>query len=335
MTDQHARTFLCTIGDCNGIGAEVLIRAIHAYQHPIMQDNTTHVLPATFAIITHPRTWHEYMSQCGLTQIAQECRYTLLPCEHYAPVQFGQETYDAGKLAGEALGVSADLLLRARADAVITMPVSKHVLHKAGYNVPGQTEFYGQKAGVAEPLMMLMAGHIRVALVTIHIPLHRVAEQITAPLIVHRLRQLHQSLQNDFGCTIPRIAVLGLNPHAGEQGAIGTEEQTIIEPAIAQARSEGIHAEGAFPADGFFAKKNYKNFDGVLAMYHDQGLIPIKMLAGGHGVNFTAGLPFVRTSPDHGTAFDIAGKQSADPSAVLEAIHTAQSIAEHRGHRYS
>jgi 4-hydroxythreonine-4-phosphate dehydrogenase len=204
------------------------------------------------------------------------------------------------------------------------------VLHKAGYNVPGQTEFYGQKAGVAEPLMILLAGDIRVALATIHIPLHRVSEQITEYLLLHRLRQLHYSLQNDFGCTLPRIAVLGVNPHAGEQGAIGTEEQTILQPALAQAQSEGIRAEGAFPADGFFAKKQYQKFDGILAMYHDQGLIPIKMLAEGHGVNFTAGLPFVRTSPDHGTAFDIAGTQSADPSAVVQAIHAAESIAHAR-----
>ncbi len=324
---QHQHTLLCTIGDCNGIGIEVLIRAIHRYQHD-------HTIPqhSMFMILTHPRTWHEYLEASQLSELAKQCRYTILPCASYTPITFGHAVREAGILAGEALTLSADMLLRGQGDAVVTMPVSKYVLHQAGYTVPGQTELFGQKAGVAEPLMILTANTVRVALTTIHIPLHCVTTEITIPRIVHRLHQLHTSLRMDFNCVTPRIAVLGVNPHAGEQGALGTEEQITLLPAIEQARSMGIAVEGAFPADGFFAKKQYEHFDGILAMYHDQGLIPIKMLANGYGVNYTAGLPFVRTSPDHGTAFDIAGKQCADSSAVLEAIRTAEDIINNRKH---
>jgi 4-hydroxythreonine-4-phosphate dehydrogenase len=321
-SEQH---ILCTIGDCNGIGAEVLIRALYAFQQ-----TDARTMRCRWSVITHPTTWQEYMNQCGLSAVANACQFDIIPCTTYSPVEPGCESLSAGLLAGEALHRSADILLSAHADAVVTMPVSKYVLQRAGYDIPGQTELFGTRAGIAEPMMILTAQSVRVALATIHVPLSVVPTLMTRDRLLQRCRQLHQSLHHDFGCLHPRIAMLGVNPHAGEHGAIGTEESIILEPTIAEARSEGMNVSGPFPADGFFAKKKYNDFDGVLAMYHDQGLIPVKMLAGGHGVNFTAGLPFVRTSPDHGTAFDIAGAGIADYSATLEAMRTALHVVDQR-----
>jgi 4-hydroxythreonine-4-phosphate dehydrogenase len=171
---------------------------------------------------------------------------------------------------------------------------------------------------------------VRVGLATVHVPLLKVASMLNFEHIFERIHVLATTLRNDFGIANPRIAVLGVNPHAGEQGDIGTEEQSIVQPAIEHAQIQGIRAEGAFPADGFFAHGAFRSFDGILAMYHDQGLIPLKLLAGNGGVNFSAGLPIVRTSPDHGTAFAIAGQGIANESSVVDAINMACSILQHR-----
>ena len=196
---------------------------------------------------------------------------------------------------------------------------------------PGHTEYLETSLGEgSKALMILFSGDLRVALVTIHVPVSKVAEQLTTEAIVEKIKQFDASLNKDFNIVKPRIAVLSLNPHSGDNGLIGNEEKEIIIPAIEEARAQKIHAFGPYAADGFFGSGNYKKFDGVLAMYHDQGLAPFKALAGTGGVNFTAGLPIVRTSPDHGTGYDIAGQNLADPESMRQAIYAAIDIHRNR-----
>jgi 4-hydroxythreonine-4-phosphate dehydrogenase len=254
--------------------------------------------------------------------------------------EFGAETVEGGRIALASLQASVRALRNAEADAVCTMPVSKRALQMAGFPFPGQTEFYGDAFPSGAPPTMILATEaaaldparapVRVGLATVHIPLGQVAGALNVDLLMRRLESLWAALRQDFGVAAPRLAVLGLNPHAGEGGILGDEEQTVIEPALAEARARGVHAEGPFPADGFFARGEYRRFDAILAMYHDQGLIPLKLLAGAGGVNITAGLSVVRVSPDHGTAFGIAGRGVADEQSALEALETAFQIARRR-----
>jgi 4-hydroxythreonine-4-phosphate dehydrogenase len=210
------------------------------------------------------------------------------------------------------------------------MPVAKSSLYLAGWKYPGHTEMLADYCQSQEHLMILMTDRVRVALATIHIPLSRINQILSSELIISKTITLHECLKTDFGIDSPAIAVLGLNPHAGEDGALGEEENKIILPAIKKLNVSGIRAEGPFPADGFFAHGAYRNYDAILAMYHDQGLIPLKMLAAGGGVNFTAGLPIVRTSPDHGTAYSIAGKNEANSQSSYDAIISAIEIVKRR-----
>jgi 4-hydroxythreonine-4-phosphate dehydrogenase len=254
--------------------------------------------------------------------------------------EFGAETVEGGRIALASLQASVRALRNAEADAVCTMPVSKRALHMAGFPFPGQTEFYGDAFPSGAPPTMILATEaaaldparapVRVGLATVHIPLGQVAGALNVDLLMRQLESLRAALRQDFGVAAPRLAVLGLNPHAGEGGILGDEEQAIIEPALAKARARGVHAEGPFPADGFFARGEYRRFDAILAMYHDQGLIPLKLLAGAGGVNITAGLSIVRVSPDHGAAFGIAGRGVADEQSALEALETAFQIARRR-----
>ena len=234
----------------------------------------------------------------------------------------------SGKYAKLSLEAATLALFEKKIDVLITAPINKHSMQEAGFNYPGHTEYLGDKLG-GKPLMLLCANDLRVAVVTGHVPLKNISEKITIENVLEKINQLHASLVKDFGIRKPKIAVLGLNPHAGENGAIGDEEKKMIIPAIEKAK-ENMLVFGPYSADGFFGKNMQSQFDGVLAMYHDQGLIPFKTLAFGHGVNFTAGLDFVRTSPDHGTAYDIAGKQIADESSFREALYTAIDIYRRR-----
>lgn len=217
-------------------------------------------------------------------------------------------------------------------DAIVTCPIDKAAANAAGFGFVGHTEYFAHHFGVAgrEPVMFMIADSLRVALVTKHVALQEVASMIDANLIVSQLRSLKRSLEVDFSIRAPRIAVLGLNPHCGEQGLLGDQEQRIITPAIEAANNEGILVFGPFAADGFFGSGGYLKFDAVLAMYHDQGLAPFKALAFDDGVNFTAGLPIVRTSPAHGVGLDIAGRDMADPSSLRAAIYAATDIVRCR-----
>jgi 4-hydroxythreonine-4-phosphate dehydrogenase len=221
------------------------------------------------------------------------------------------------------------LAMDGEASAVVTNPINKAVLYKAGFPHPGHTEFLGALTGGA-PIMMLVAPGLRVVPVTIHVSLRQALEGVTMPAILAAARSTHTALRQDFGIAAPRLVVAGLNPHAGEGGAMGAEELTIIGPAIAQLRAEGIDATGPFPPDTMFTHAARPTYDAAICMYHDQGLIPVKTLDMTHGVNVTLGLPIIRTSPDHGTAFDIAGTGQADPASLIAAIRLAAELAGRR-----
>jgi 4-hydroxythreonine-4-phosphate dehydrogenase len=331
-------TILLTSGDPNGIGLEVCVKALVRLA-PTLRD-------VRFRLAVHPGLFDDYcrevrlpveLTESGFVVRGAECEF--VPSPTHAPLELGKETRMGGVMALEALETAAKELREGRADAVCTMPVSKHALYLAGATFPGQTEFFAARFGVEKPLMILATeaaeldpkrSAVRVGLATVHIPLHRVAALITKERILERITAMNTTLRQDFGISQPRIAVLGVNPHAGEQGALGMEEETAIQPALTAAQLHGTDAHGAFPADGFFAHGEFRHYDGILAMYHDQGLIPLKLLAGGGGVNFSAGLPIVRTSPDHGTAFGIAGKGIASEGSTVEAIEMAVKIAQSR-----
>jgi 4-hydroxythreonine-4-phosphate dehydrogenase len=234
----------------------------------------------------------------------------------------------AGKSAGVAIEKAVELCTTGKAVAMVTAPVSKEAMQLAGYSFPGQTEMIALLSRSSKVAMMLVSTKMRIGLVTIHTPLRTVAESLSKAKIVDKTKIIVESLKKNFQIRDPRIAILSLNPHAGEHGILGSEEQDLIIPAIEEIKSAGINADGPLSADAFFGKQAYKSYDAILAMYHDQGLIPVKMSSFGTTVNFSAGLNIIRTSPGHGTAFDIAGSGSADISSMLEAIKYAARFAK-------
>lgn len=239
---------------------------------------------------------------------------------------------EAGSYAMHSVDKGIQLCMNNKADALVTAPISKKAISMAGYTVPGHTEFLADKTGTGQVLMVLVSGKLRVALATVHLPLRGVPDLITKELVQQRLQQLANSLNTDFSISNPSIAVLGLNPHAGDDGVLGSEETDQIIPAIDAfcEKHNYVTVNGPFAADSFFGNRMHENYDGILAMYHDQGLGPFKTLSFGSGVNMTAGLPIIRTSPDHGTAFDIAGKNMADHHSFREAYELATELAKKR-----
>jgi 4-hydroxythreonine-4-phosphate dehydrogenase len=242
----------------------------------------------------------------------------------------GSPTDVTGSYALKSLQAACDALKNKHIDVLVTAPINKKVMKSEQFPYAGHTEYLMDYFGAKDNLMFMVAEKLRVGLVTNHTPIKDVASKISKEKIVRKLHLMNNSLIQDFGIDKPRIAVLGLNPHAGDGGVIGNEDMNVILPAVKEAKDTGIMAFGPYPADGFFASCNYQKFDGVLAMYHDQGLIPFKYIAGEDGTNFTAGLDIVRTSPDHGTAEDIAGKGIADESSFRQAIYAAIDIFNHR-----
>jgi 4-hydroxythreonine-4-phosphate dehydrogenase len=243
----------------------------------------------------------------------------------------GESTVAAGEMALLALDTAIDDLKKGAIDVLVTAPLNKHNVQEA-LKAPfsGHTSYLAAKLGAKNHLMLMVGENLRIGLVTEHIPLEKVASEVNSQLIISKLRVLEESLKKDFNIRKPRIAVLGLNPHAGDGGILGKEEQDVILPALQEVQKKGMLAYGPYAADGFFASQAYKQFDAVLAMYHDQGLIPFKTLNFDNGVNFTAGLPYVRTSPAHGTAYDIVGKDQASPDSMREAVFLACEIFRNR-----
>lgn len=321
-----------SMGDFNGIGPEVTLKCLKNIDY-------SNSIPVW---IGHKLVFEFYQEKLGFDLPAREMKHSddaeagfiniFQIGDHLQKpdISPGKIEAEAGKWAMDSVEAGIQLTLQKKADALVTAPISKEAIRMAGYQVPGHTEFLAEKTNTSQVLMMLVNGSLRVALVTIHEPLRNVPDLIEQNRIVNRLIVLNDSLKHDFGIESPKIAVLGLNPHAGDGGVIGMEEIDIITPAIAEASERGIEAEGPFPGDGYFGTRMNSQFDATLAMYHDQGLIPFKTLSFGKGVNFSAGLPIIRTSPDHGTAFSIAGENRADEASLLEAYRLAVILAENR-----
>jgi 4-hydroxythreonine-4-phosphate dehydrogenase len=321
-----------TTGDLNGIGPELIIKALSDSR---ILELCTPVVFASNKLINFyrklvPDTPFNFTSTKDLTKLNPK-QVNIFNCwEEEVPLQPGVLTPEGGKYAIRSLMVAAQCLKDGELDAIVTSPIHKSNTQLPDFPYTGHTPFLKEKFGAKDVLMLLYSNDLRVGLVTEHIPVSKVAQSITKEALQSKFNMMRDSLIKDFGIDKPRIAVLGLNPHAGDNGQIGTEEQMIIKPFVDDLQQKGHLVFGPYGADAFFARGSYTQFDGVLAMYHDQGLIPFKTIAQGMGVNYTAGLPVVRTSPDHGTAFDIAGKGIADPSSLLESIFQCLDLLRKR-----
>lgn len=321
-----------SIGDVNGIGLEIIIKTladskILNYCTPIVYG---HIKVASFYKKAIEATELNFNIITDASQ-ALPRRANLLTCwEEEVKIEPGIPNKEAGKYAFASLEKATADLLSGEIAALVTAPINKDTIQSEDFNFPGHTEYLQEKGEAADSLMFLVSDTLRVGVVTGHIPVSHIAPNISTEKILAKIKLMNTSLKQDFWIRKPKIAVLGLNPHAGDNGLLGHEEQDIIIPAIEEARAADILAFGPYPADGFFANGTYLQFDGVLAMYHDQGLIPFKQIAFESGVNFTAGLKFVRTSPDHGTAYDIAGKNQASEISFREALFCAIHIADRR-----
>jgi 4-hydroxythreonine-4-phosphate dehydrogenase len=323
-----------SIGDVNGIGLEIIIKTladsrIYDYCIPIVYGHTK--LASFYRRTTHVEDLNFFVINNASESKRENRKPNMINCwEEDVKIEPGIANNDVGKYGFLSLERATSDLINGHIDALVTAPINKDSIQSEQFNFPGHTEYLQEKDGAAESLMFLVSDTLRVGVVTGHIPIAKVAESITTEKILAKLKLMDASLRNDFWIRKPKIAVLGLNPHASDNGLIGDEEQKVITPAIEEARNNNILAFGPYSADGFFANGTYLQFDAVLAMYHDQGLIPFKQIAFESGVNFTAGLNFVRTSPDHGTAYDIAGKNLASEISFREALFTAIHIVKHR-----
>ena len=321
-----------SIGDVNGIGMEVIMKTL--LEPKIYQDITVLVYGSGKIASFYKKVLNMNDFNFNVIQNAEEAQAkkpNLINCwNDDVVINMGQANETGGKYAFKSLEAAVKDLASGKIDVLVTAPINKQVMQSDNFKFPGHTEYLASLSNVDEALMMMVAGDLRVGVLTGHIPLNKVPSMITRDRIVNHIRKMNQSLIRDFGIRKPRIAVLGLNPHAGEQGLLGEEDKNIIEPAVLSMKSENIIAVGPYAADGFFGSGNFKNFDGILAMYHDQGLSPFKALAFDQGVNFTAGLPIVRTSPDHGTGYDITGKNIADESSFRNALYLACDVLNNR-----
>ena len=319
-----------TQGDTNGIGWEIILKAL---ADPRMTELFTPVVYGSPKAAAYYRNTVAEIEAFSFNPVASAAearrgKANLVACGETADIAPGKPTPEAGRAAVEALCAAMRDLKAGHLDALVTAPFDKETVQADDFRYTGHTEYLAAELE-GEAMMILCSDVLRVGLVTKHIPVSEIARNITKERIVRDLGTLRRALIEDFGIVEPRIAVMALNPHAGDGGLLGREEQEIIRPALVEACSKGVLAVGPFAADGLFAGGGYAKYDGILAMYHDQGLAPFKSLSP-DGVNFTAGLSAVRTSPDHGTAFDIAGKDKADPQSMRNAIYAAIDIAEHR-----
>lgn len=321
-----------TVGDINGIGPEVIIKALR--DNRILQEFTPIIYGSTKVFSFHKKAINDdefvYQSCKSASEAVSKKINIVNVWNEEINFNLGQITELGGKYSFLALEKATEDLASNKIDVLVTAPICKEGIIKAGFKFPGHTEYLAHLSNVDDALMLMVNGELRVALATTHLALKDVSKSLTKENIVSKIKQLDASLKKDFGIIRPKIAVFGLNPHAGENGKMGEEEQEIIIPAIQQVKGENILAFGPFPADSFFGSTNLKQYDGILAMYHDQGLTAFKALAFDEGVNYTAGLPIVRTSPDHGTAFDIAGKNLASEQSMRSAIYLAIDVYKNR-----
>jgi 4-hydroxythreonine-4-phosphate dehydrogenase len=318
-------------GDINGIGPEIIIKTFS--DHRILE-HCTPIIFASGKLINFyrkavPEVHFNYQIIKDFSRVHHK-QINLYSCwEEEVSINPGQLNDTGGKYAILSLKAAAQALKDGHIQGLVTAPIHKKNVQSAQFNYTGHTPYLKDVAGVNDVLMILYSQQIKVALVTEHIPLKEIAQYINRDNLLSKLNLLHNCLRKDFGIDKPKIAVLGLNPHAGDEGLIGREEDEIIKPVIKEVKNNML-VFGPYSADAFFARNSYSQFDAVLAMYHDQGLIPLKTIAGGEAVNYTAGMSFVRTSPDHGTAFDIAGKNIADPTSFINAVFECIDIIQRR-----
>ncbi len=322
-----------TQGDGNGISYEVIIKALADER---ILDMCTPVIYGSSKIFGFYKKHIHNIENINTNVITSakdvhQKRVNIVNClPENVFVEPGQPTPESAKSAMTALERAVADIKEGHIDVLVTAPINKRAMSAEGFGYTGHTEYLEKQFGVGEVAMIMISEQLKVGVVTGHIALKDVPSKITAEKILAKLRLMRQSLQRDFGVDAPKIAVLGLNPHCGDGGLLGDEEQQIILPAVKAANDEGIMAFGPYSPDGFFGLGNYQKFDAVLAMYHDQGLTPFKALAFEEGVNYTAGLPIVRTSPDHGTAYEMAGRDLADPRSMKSAIYAAIDIYNNR-----
>ncbi len=321
-----------SIGDPNGIGLEVILKGLSDRR---MLEHITPVIYGSSQVVSY------HQNTLGLKDLpvdtiedvekAKPGRINLLNCwEEDVKLRLGKESRETGKYAILSFKAAVEDLANSKADVLVTAPFSKHAVQSDDFDFPGHTEYLARYSNMDEALMFMVSEGLRVGVVTGHVPLEQVPGMITEGRLTSKLELMLSSLERDIGIRKPKVAVLGLNPHAGDHGLLGRQEKDVIIPVLERMREQGHVVNGPFPADGFFGSSELGKYDGVLAMYHDQGLAPFKALSFDRGVNFTAGLPVIRTAPDHGTAFNIAGKDQASPTSFRNAVLLACDIFEQR-----
>ncbi len=332
MSNQQKPRIGITLGDINGIGPEVVIKALHDNR---LASLITPIIYGSTRVLSYYKKLmnleeFNYGQTKGRGQYVPKTINVVNCWEEVIEINPGKPSKEAGKAALLALKQATLDLKEGLLDALVTAPIDKHTIHGDEFPFTGHTEYLADYFTTKNYLMLMVSEGLRVGLVTEHVSIKEIAGFITPEQVEVKLKILEQTLRKDFGINKPKIAILGLNPHAGDNGLIGKEDETILKPLIQDWKNKGKLIFGPFPADGFFAAGSHTKYDGILAMYHDQGLVPFKLLAFESGVNYTAGLPIVRTSPDHGTAYSIAGKNLAQEGSIRQAIYTAMDIATAR-----
>lgn len=318
------------MGDLNGIGTEIIFKS---FQDNRMLEFCTPVIFASVKTLSYckrqldsPINLHGIDS---LDKILHKKINVFNVWKEGARVSFGEPTQEAGTYAIKSLKSAVKALKEQKIDVLVTAPINKQNIQSEDFNFPGHTDYLAQQLR-GEAMMLMITDTLKVGLLTDHVPVKDVADTITPELITKKIQTVHDTLKRDFGVRKPKIALLGINPHTGDNGVIGKEDDTVVRPTLAKLANQGLIVYGPYAADSFFGSKNYKNFDAIVASYHDQGLIPFKTLSFGNGVNYTAGLEHIRTSPDHGTAYDLAGKNEANHESFKEAVFKAIAIYKKR-----
>lgn len=332
MKEREKLIIGITVGEINGVGLEVILKT---FDDSRVLNSCIPIIYGSEKSVDFYKTLlhldHIKFNTITSAELASNKLINVLNCwDQEIGITPGEPSEETAKCALKALDQSTDDLISGKIHALITGPLDKSTVQGQLDGFRGQTEYVSEKEGSGESLMMLISDNLRIGLATNHIPVKDIAESLSQELIFGKLKVFNHSLKQDFLINKPRIAVLSLNPHSGEGGLMGNEEMEILNPAIEKAKQDKLLVFGPYAADGLFGSKNYKNFDGILAMYHDQGLAPFKAISFGNGVNFTAGLNIIRTSPDHGTAYDLAGKNVADHHSFQSALYTAIDMVRNR-----
>jgi len=316
-----------SLGDPNGIGPEIILKALSE------EDSLNGIIPIVYSELNIIEFYLNHLSikaDVNIIDDPMKAKYGSLNIFQLSnsnfKIDFGQPKKLSGQVGFQSLSMASEHAVKNLIDGIVTAPIDKNTIQGDNFNFNGHTEYLTSITNKNQSLMLMAHGKLKVGIVTNHLSIDQVSKAITVSAILNKISLMDQSLKRDFQIKNPKIGLLGLNPHSGDGGLIGQEEVNIVQPAIYQATEKGFHVLGPFPADGFFASGNYKEYDGILGMYHDQGLIPFKILSKNQGVNFTAGLPIIRTSPDHGTAYDIAGKNKASFISFKNAIVLAKQI---------